>query len=152
MADSASARTTETDSKGRRPFLDGALALVSSVQGAGFIAVAGWLALFWSLVLRARLTLGYWPHPTSGNPLVGEYRPSPLDPKTFDTHYTMVLSWGAVAAVLVPVTLLLIAASVPSRELRQPAVVVSAFFIATALAACTILLDPIHHFGEWFID
>ena len=45
----------------------------------GLLVPAGWLLAFWSLVVRARLATGEWPHGRSGNFFEGNMRAETID-------------------------------------------------------------------------
>lgn len=115
------------------------------------LAPAGWLLAFWSLVLRARLVTGEWPHGRSGNPFLGTMRAETIDPGELGLHASAV-TLGMVGLVpLVPLVLLFLGAGVFEKRLRQPAWLVLAFLVASALSAATLFLDP-GGFVDWFAD
>jgi len=152
MTEPATTRPLTDERRGLRRLLDVLVALAATVEGAAFLSVSGFVVAFWSLVLRAWLRLGGLPHPSTGNPFVGDYRPSPLDPKVFELHSFLVWSTLVAATILVPVALLLTVASLPIRRLRQPRAVTAALLLATLLAVLTLLLDPVHGLWTWFLD
>lgn len=101
----------------------------------------GWLGLFYSFVLRARATLGFWPTP---------YRPDPKD-LGFTLHHlaidlTMVALPVAVLSVLALV-LLMPRASDGRRNWGALVSVIALVGLVVALGR----IDPGNYF-EWFAD
>lgn len=101
---------------------------------------AGYLALFYSFVLRARLALGVWPEP---------YQP---DPKSlgFGIHHAMVLL-GAPLWMASPVVVLMLVALRPGlrgRKMVLPLVVFAMLYTATWLI---LQIDP-GNFAYWIAD
>jgi hypothetical protein len=117
----------------------------------GLLAPAGWLLGFWSLVLRARLVTGEWPHPRSGNPFDGTLRPETIDPKELGLHSTVVFLGAMLLLYVVPLVLLFLGVSIFDKRLRQPPVLLVIFFASTALAAVTLFCDP-GGFVDWLAD
>ena len=117
----------------------------------GLLAPAGWLFGFWSLVLRARLVTGEWPHPRSGNPFDGTLRPETIDPKALGLHSTVVFFWALLLVYIVPLVLLLLGVSIFDKRLRQPPLLVAIFLVTSALAAVTLFCDP-GGFVDWLAD
>ena len=104
------------------------------------LAPAGYLALFYSFVLRARLALGTWPLP---------YQP---DPKAlgFDIHHAAVLLTLPLWMVS-PMAVLLMVALQPGfgrRKIVLPVLVFGLLYLAVWLV---LRMDP-GSFGYWFAD
>jgi hypothetical protein len=110
-----------------------------------------WLLLFWSLVVRARLQVGEWPHGRSGNPFDGSLVYSSIDPKAFDLHYD--IAWAAMpfAAGSIVFGGLLLALAIWWRRMRPPTPMTLAFALSCALAIATVGLD-LGGFFDWFLD
>ena len=123
--------------------------LSSTFLAAATVATATWLLGFWSLVLRARLSTGSWPQPSSGS-LLG-FRPSTIDPKAFGAHADLVWLGFFAMYYAAPFALLALLLSVPIRSMRQDRRLVAAFVLVVALAATTVFLDP-GKFFLWFLD
>jgi len=123
--------------------------LSSIFLAAGTLATTFWLLGFWSLVVRARLSTGTWPQPSSG--VFPNHRPSTIDPKVFVWHSTM--TWIAFIAMsyVVPFALLVLVAGVPIKRLRQDRRLAGAFVLVTSIAAVTLFFDP-GSFFLWMID
>jgi hypothetical protein len=105
---------------------------------------------FWTLVLRARLQIGEWPHPRSG--AFWSYVDSNSDPKVFTLHHGLV--WSLIPAVwyTCPIALVVILVGNVSRPLRQPRPLVAAFSFAILLLALTVALEPVHQCIDWYMD
>ena len=123
--------------------------LASTFLAAGTLATTVWLLGFWSLVVRARLSTGTWPHPSSG--VFPNHQPGTIDPKVFVWHSTM--AWIAYFAMVyvVPFALLVLIAGVPIKRLRQDRRLAGAFVLVTSIAAVTLFFDP-GRFFLWMID
>lgn len=104
------------------------------------LAPAGYLILFYSFLLRARLALGTWPLP---------YQP---DPKAlgFDIHHAAVLLalplWMAS-----PMAVLLLVALQPTFGRRKIALPVMVFGLLYLLVWLVLRMDP-GWFMVWFMD
>ena len=100
------------------------------------------LLLFYSFVLRARLSLGQWPQP---------YRPDPAE-LGFDLHMWLI-NWSFVVLFASP---FMVAASVvfsPQFYLRRrPQQAMLVFFMASLIAALLILRSDPGQFVVWFGD
>lgn len=100
-----------------------------------------WVILFYSFVLRARLTLGYWPSP---------YNP---DPKALDFTIHHLVIW--LGFILVPSAFLVAVGysiHIRAKDAGYPfwkTMTVIAAALTVVLA--TTLTDP-GRFFEWFID
>lgn len=100
----------------------------------------GYLALFYSYVLRARLALGVWPRP---------YQPDPKD-LGFDLHYLAVLL--ALPVWFISPILLLIWLLLWPRGRRKALLwPFLAFLLIWLLGWLLLRLDP-GQFGTWFMD
>lgn len=110
-----------------------------------------WLALFAALVVRARLLLGFWPHPAYPDPseafgIVW----SPLDPKDLGLHYVIVL-------LLIPVVLFSCVAIAPiwsglhRRGDAMTRIATRVYVIAMLAFVCLWTVDP-GQFVAWFVD
>lgn len=104
------------------------------------LAPLGYLALFYSFVLRARLALGYWPQP---------YQPDPKE-LGFSIHYMATLL-GLPLWMASPIAVLLMVIVWPRSERRHAAAPVL-FFALTYLAAWLVLRADPGAFGYWFAD
>ena len=104
------------------------------------LAPAGYLALFYSFVLRARLALGTWPLP---------YQP---DPKAlgFDIHHAAVLLTLPLWMVS-PMAVLLLVALQPRFGRRKIVLPVLVFGLLYLVAWLVLRMDP-GSFGYWFAD
>jgi hypothetical protein len=101
----------------------------------------GWLGLFYSFVLRARVTLGFWPTP---------YRPDPQE-LGFTLHH-LAIDLGMVVlpvAVLSVLALVLLVPSLAKGRRNWSALVLAVVSLGLAIALAQ--LDPGHYF-EWFAD
>jgi len=125
--------------------------VVFTVVAAGAIVLSGAIATFGSLVLRARLHLGHWPRPQSGNPFTGTYSPSSIDPKSFGLHCEVAYLFTLAAFYVVPVAAVTLVLSHLVPRTRPPAALTALFLCAAALAAGLIVLDP-GGFAHWFAD
>jgi len=104
------------------------------------LAPAGYLALFYSFVLRARLALGTWPLP---------YQP---DPKAlgFDIHHAAVLL-ALPLWMVSPLAVLLLVALQPRFGRRKIVLPVLVFALLYLAAWLVLRMDP-GAFGYWFAD
>ena len=101
---------------------------------------AGYLILFYSFVLRARLALGYWPQP---------YQPDPKD-LGFGIHYAVVLL-GLPLWMVSPIVVLLLVALRPHvgrGKIVSPVLVFGLLYLVVWLV---LQMDP-RSFGVWFAD
>ncbi len=103
-------------------------------------AGVGYLALFYSFVLRARLALGYWPQP---------YQPDPKE-LGFGIHYMAALL-GLPLWMVSPLAVLLLVILLPRSERRHAAAPVLVFAL-TYLAAWLVLRADPGAFVSWFAD
>jgi len=110
---------------------------------------AAWLGIFWGLVFRARLILGYWPYPRTGNPFDGTYE-YPLDPKVMPLHHFAVLFGALIVGALTLLAPALVGGSVWRYRMRMfwPTFL---FLVSTGLFWVVLLLDP-GQFWEWYLD
>ncbi len=100
----------------------------------------GYLALFYSYVLRARLVLGVWPRP---------YQPDPKD-LGFHLHYLAVLL--ALPVWLISPTLLLVWLLLWPRGQRKALLwPLLAFLLIWLFGWLLLRLDP-GQFGAWIMD
>jgi hypothetical protein len=117
----------------------------------GTIAAVGLLLDFAALIVRARLVVGEWPHPSSGDPLGGNYVETSIDPKFFAIH-SMTIEYAALAVVfLVPVAMFVLLVGAFVARLRQPRWMIASFLIANTIIGVMVFLDP-HGFVLWFMD
>jgi hypothetical protein len=101
----------------------------------------GWLGLFYSFVLRARVTLRFWPTP---------YRPDPQE-LGFTLHH-LAINLGMVVlpvAVLSVLALVLLVPSSINGRRNWSALILAV--VSLGLAITLARLDPGHYF-EWFAD
>lgn len=104
------------------------------------LAPLGYLALFYSFVLRARLALGYWPQP---------YQPDPKE-LGFGIHYMAALL-GLPLWMASPLAVLLLVILLPRSERRHAAAPVLVFTL-TYLATWLVLRADHGAFVSWFAD
>ena len=104
------------------------------------LAPVGYLALFYSFVLRARLALGTWPQP---------YQP---DPKAlgFDVHYMTILL-GLSLLLAVPILVVIPIAFQPRAQRKRLVLPVLVFALLTLAAVLVLRIDP-GSFATWFMD
>lgn len=101
----------------------------------------GWLGLFYSFVLRARGTLGFWPIP---------YRPDPTE-LGFTLHH-LAIDLGMVVLPMAVLSVLALVLLVPSSTNgRRNWLALVWAVVALVLAIMLARLDPGHYF-EWFAD
>ena len=101
---------------------------------------AGYLILFYSLVLRARLALGHWPQ---------LYQPDPKD-LDFGIHYAAVLL-GLPLWMVSPMAVLLLVALQPSFGRRKIILPVQVFGLLYMVVWLALRMDP-GSFGYWLAD
>ncbi len=104
-----------------------------------------WLVLFYSFVIRAYCTLGYWPQP---------YLPDPKDLGFVWHHLAIWLSFPAMLALLITGLLAMLAGAIlPRVQLQIQMTRAGLWFFGLSFAAWWILvrLDP-GRFLEWFVD
>ena len=104
------------------------------------LAPAGYLALFYSFVLRARLALGTWPQP---------YQPDPKE-LGFGVHHAAVLL-GLPLWMVSPMAVLLLVALQPRFGRRKIVLPVLVFGLLYLVAWLVLRMDP-GSFGYWFAD
>lgn len=106
-----------------------------------------WLLAFGSLVVRARIVVGEWPHPRGGNSFDGTEVDTPIDPKAFGWHHELV--WLGVGptfwALVVGVTLMI--AGGFWAEIRAHRV--ARWVFAGTCPSCVVMALL---FGEWLLD
>lgn len=101
----------------------------------------GWLGLFYSFVLRARGTLGFWPTP---------YRPDPTE-LGFTLHH-LAIDLGMVVLPVAALSVLALVLLVPSSTNgRRNWSALALAVVSLGLAITLARLDPGHYF-EWFAD
>jgi hypothetical protein len=125
---------------------------MSVVAALCLALTTGWLAAFWSLVVRAWIRTGEWPHAQHGNPISGPYQPSTIDPKAFGLHCSAV--WiGLVALfwVVVPLTALVIGTRLLVPAIRIERGFLPWLLLTIVLVVATILMNAFGSF-EWFMD
>jgi hypothetical protein len=101
---------------------------------------AGYLILFYSFVLRARLALGYWPRP---------YQPDPKE-LDFSIHYLAAL-FGQPLWMASPLAVLLLVMLLPRSERRRAAAPVLLFAVTYLAVWLVLRVDP-GAFVYWFAD
>ncbi len=126
-------------------------ATASVLFWGGTIAAVGLLLDFAALILRARLQVGEWPHPSSGNPFDGSYIDTSIDPKAFGFHESTVEVAALAVVCLVPAATLLLLVSSFEPRLRQKRWLIATFLCANAVIGVLLLTDP-HGFLLWFAD
>ena len=104
------------------------------------LAPAGYLMLFYSFVLRARLALGIWPKP---------YQPDPKD-LGFGVHYAAVLL-GLPLWMVSPMAVLLLVALQPRLGRRKIVLPVLVFGLLYMVVWLVLRMDP-RSFGYWLAD
>jgi hypothetical protein len=104
---------------------------------------AAWVVLFATLVLRARLALGYWP---------GPYRPDPKD-LDFGVHYLATLAGIPLMFAAVFSVLVLAAISFRRAKVRPGRLIIPVFVGLASLASVVALaqIDPLRLF-TWLGD
>ena len=118
----------------------------------GYAYVMGaWLIVFWSLVVRARISLGEWPCAQHFDPLTRFPMPSTLDPKAFPMHDLAVWAGLLVLVMLLPLEILIAITSVFVPSLRPSGRLTIALLGLTALVGVTLFVDP-GGFFVWFLD
>jgi hypothetical protein len=126
----------------KRSWLPSERTLALVLAHAPTAMVLGQLAVFYGLVLRARLALGRWP------------RPNLPDPKEIDFPvHAVVTIVGGFFTVLTPVLAVILlgaarALGLPRPQLRASAV---AFGLCYLAGVALYVADP-GGFGEWFRD
>ena len=118
------------------------------------LAPAVWLLLFASIVIRARVVLGFWPYPGGSDPSLPGFEgiyPSPLDPKEFPLHHAAVWLLLLIAGHSVFFMAGLLTGSVKSKLLGHASVWNFAHFAGWALLLLFVFADP-GHFFEWYLD
>lgn len=115
-------------------------------------APAIWLLAFWSLVWRARVHLGEWPHASRGSFFTATWEYASVDPKLFHWHYGAVMGItlvGALAVVFGTTWLVLVfLTSNGNRPTRATTIV---FLASSALAIAMVWLN-LGGFWSWFMD
>ena len=101
---------------------------------------AGYLILFYSFVLRARLALGHWPQ---------LYQPDPKD-LDFGIHYAAVLL-GLPLWMVSPAAVLLLVALQPRLGRRKIVLPVLVFGLLYLVVWLVLRMDP-RSFGYWLAD
>jgi hypothetical protein len=106
------------------------------------VLIVGQAAVFYGLVLRARLALGRWPEP---------HRPDPKD-LDFGVHSTIAVL-GVIGAGVSPILAVMLLAAARARGLSRR----HAYAAALTFGACYLMgillvrADP-GRFGEWLLD
>ena len=106
--------------------------------------------LFWFLVLRARLGLGFWPYLGAVDPLSGTHVPSPIDPKEFPVHSALVWLGLEVSIAMLLVALVLLIVQWIHRPFR-PSLELAVSCTIPASMWGLLLFDP-GGFFLWFMD
>ena len=109
-----------------------------------------WVLLFWSLVARAWIRVGEWPHGRSGSLFDGTLVHSSLDPSSLGLHTQLVWAGAVVGTYAVLVSPLVLIACNRIGPMRQPWTV-RAFLVSMALVVFTISGNPGGAF-DWFLD
>lgn len=120
---------------------DGGMKWVGKLTWLLAVYPLGWLGLFYSFVLRARGTLGFWPTP---------YRPDPQE-LGFTLHHLAIDLGMVVLPVAVLSVLALVLLLPSSANGRRNWVALVLAVVSLGLAITLAQLDPGHYF-EWFAD
>ncbi|MBL8857092.1 MAG: hypothetical protein JNL28_01125 [Planctomycetes bacterium] len=116
-----------------------------------FLAPSAWLIAFGSLVIRARLRVGEWPHAQSGTPFDGTWVDTSIDPKEFGLHHMVVWCGLGLTAWAVVIGAGVWVASLFWPRIRPP-LFLRLLFIATAVACVAVVFGDVGGFFEWFLD
>jgi hypothetical protein len=109
-----------------------------------------WLVAFWSLVLRARIHLGEWPHGSRGF-LDGVWQGASLDPSHFNLHAAAVWLLLPFAGMMIALGTILLVGSIGFRALRPSRFAALVFAVGSGLAIATVMLD-LGGYWWWFLD